>query len=248
MKYFLKMINYRYQTEYSLNYHPVVSFAVSTKMPLRLRFTSLAKPEIAENVSLVNPLQTHIPEMLVVLIGRFPAPLDDLTTGSDQPAQLNTDNPAMITHTFLTDLTVTTTFPNGVNKFNAITVYYAFGCWLDQQPVSQGLVFFQHPQQPTQTGQLWKEMLPITFKPTVKSAVMYSLEAKEHPDGNDFAGIEMGILPFLDGTQLVVYYAKEPSDNFFGSHKVMFLLALLLEFAKGWHNLIYFVKIVATSN
>jgi hypothetical protein len=233
MKYFLEMIDYRYQTEYSLDYHPLVSLAVTTKMPLRLRFTALAKPEVAENISLVNPLQTHIPEILVVLIGRFPAPLDDLAARSDQPAQLDTDNPAMIALAFLTDLAVTTSLPDRMDEFNAIAVYDAFGCWLDQQSVSQSLVFFQHPQQPIQTGQLWKQMLPIAFKPTVKSAVMHPFEAKEHADGNDFAGVEMGILPFLDGTQLVVYHAKEPSDNFFGSHKVMFLLALLLEFAKG---------------
>lgn len=56
---------------------------------------------------------------------------------------------------------------------------------------------------------------------------MYSFEVEEDTDGNNFAGIEISIFALLDGTDFVVYHAKEPSNNLFGSHKVMLLFALL---------------------
>jgi hypothetical protein len=248
MKYSLEMIDYRYQTEYPFDYHAVVALTVTTKMPLGHFFASFTKTIVAENLSLLNPTETDIPQFLVVFVGRFPTPINDLTARSYQPAQFDTDYPPTITLAFLTDLSLAATFSNGMNEFDAVAVNDAFGLWRNQHCLSQNLVLFKHPEQTTQAGQVWKEMHIVTFEPTVESAVMDPFEAKEDANGDDFAGVKMSILSFLDATKFVVYHAKEPSDYFFGSHKVMFLLALFLDFAKGWHNLIHFVKSGAISN
>ena len=82
----------------------------------------------------------------------------------------------------------------------------------------------------------------------LESPLMHAYEAEQYTDGANFTGIKLGIFALLDGTEFVIYHAKEPSNNFFGSHKVMLLFASFLELAKEWHNLIHFVKSFATSN
>jgi len=74
--------------------------------------------------------------------------------------------------------------------------------------------------------QLGKECQTITFKPAVKSAVMYSLEAEEKTNGHDFAGIQISIFSFLESAKFVIYHTKELENYFFGSHSVMLLIRL----------------------
>jgi hypothetical protein len=54
---------------------------------------------------------------------------------------------------------------------------------------------------------------------------MHSFEAEKQADSNDFARMQMGIFAFLDVAEFVVYHTKEPSNNFFGSHRLVLLLA-----------------------
>src|SRR3954451_23352092 len=116
------MINYRYQTEYPLDNHSVVSLTAMAKSPVWGLLAAFAKAQIREYFTLITPQQSHIPKLLVVFIGRFPAPIDYLTLGSNQPAQLDTNNPAMVTFAFLADLRVATTLSNRMDQLDTVTI------------------------------------------------------------------------------------------------------------------------------
>lgn len=138
------MIDNRFQTKHSLDDHLVVSL------------TALAKAQIREYFALITPQQPDIAKLLVVFIGCFPAPINDLALGNNQQAQFDAYNPAMIALTFLGNLGVATTISNRMNQLNTVTINHTLSTRFNQHSVGQNLVLFQHSQQPTRLGKFGK--------------------------------------------------------------------------------------------
>jgi len=58
----------------------------------------------------------------------------------------------------------------------------------------------------------------------------------------------VGILPLVDVRQSIVYHTKESNDDFFGSHWVVLLFAMIWLMAQASHNPDAFSTLLSTSN
>jgi hypothetical protein len=225
MKDLLEMIDHRYQTEDPLDYHSVIAFILLTNGPFGVNPACLAKARVSQDLSLVSPQIAHISKVLIVNSGTVPAPINHLAFWGYQPAHFHAHNPTFIGQTFLPDLVSTPPLSDGMDEFHPITINNAFSLWLDQKMVSKRLIVGQQALQPGAFGQPRKQLAPIARKPTIESPKVHSFEAEKQADGNDFASMQLSVFAFLDVAEFIVYDTKEPSDNFFGSHRFVLLLA-----------------------
>ncbi len=83
-------------------------------------------------------------------------------------------------------------------------------------------------------------MQPVPFQPTLKGTVVDALERKQDANRDNFTGIQASIPALVDVRQFIVYQTKESSDNFFGSHRVVLLFAIVWFLAHASHNLLAF--------
>jgi hypothetical protein len=225
MKDLLEMIDHGYQTEDALDNHAIITLTPLTNRPLGVNAPVLSKTTIGQDLSLVSPQITNIAEILVVDLGTIPAPINYLALWGNQPAQFHPHNPTMIGNTFLADLGWAATLPNGMNQFNSVAIDDAFGCGFNQEMVGQVRVVGQQALQAGTFRQTRKQVKPITCQPTIESPKMDPFEAEKDTDGNNLAGMQVGILALVDVFEFVVYHTKEPNNNFFGSHRFVLLLA-----------------------
>jgi len=69
---------------------------------------------------------------------------------------------------------------------------------------------------------------------------MDALEGKQHANRDNFARIQVGVLPLVDVRQFIVYHTKESNDYLFGSHRVVLLFTMICFLAQASHNLLAF--------
>src|SRR5947209_14131042 len=119
MKDLLEMIDDGENTENALNHHAIIALAVLTKMPVDWFFPTLTEAQVAEDLSLLGPRRSDLPEVLVMRIGSRQFPVNDLPLWGNQQADFHPNNPAMFTDAFLANLTGAASFPTRMVQFIA---------------------------------------------------------------------------------------------------------------------------------
>src|SRR5712692_1750966 len=97
----LEMIHDGDDAEDALDYHAIIAFAVLTKPPVDRLVPTFAKPQVTEDFGLISPCLADFSQVLVVGVGSGPSPVNNLPLRGNQPAEFDSDNPAMVTLAFL---------------------------------------------------------------------------------------------------------------------------------------------------
>ena len=118
MKDFLEMIDDRDDSEDPLQHHAVIALPVLTKPPADRLFSAFAEPQITEDFRRFCPCLSDLTNVLVVRVRAGPSPVNDLTLGRNQPAEVAPHNPALVAFAFLAGLGCTAAFTDGVNQLN----------------------------------------------------------------------------------------------------------------------------------
>ena len=249
MKDLLEMIDDRHDAEDPLNDHAIITLSMLTKLPIDWLVSTFAEAQIAEDFGLIGPPLADFTKVLVMRVSGGPRPVNNLPLGSNQPAEFDSDNPAMITEAFLAHLGRTAPLPNRVNQLNTIAINHALCLWLDQELIRQVLIGGQQPQQAGTFRQVGKQVHPVPFEPAIKGTIVHAFERKQDANCDNLAGIQVGVAPLVDVRQFIVYHTKESNDDVFGSHRVVLLFAILCVLAQASHNLLAFSTfLLSTSN
>jgi hypothetical protein len=82
----------------------------------------------------------------------------------------------------------------------------------------------EQAKQPRSFGQFREQRAPISNQPAIKGAISHSLERKQNGQGDDFAGIQVGLWMFREVSHLIIYSAEQFNDKIFGGHEGLLLL------------------------
>jgi hypothetical protein len=122
MEDFFEMVDYRNQTKNALYHHAFIMFTTLTELQVGHFFAAFAEAVISQNVSLLIPQSGDVSKVLIVSISGLPTPINNLALWCDQPAQFDPNDPTVITQAFFTDLSLTPSFSDGMNKLDAKTI------------------------------------------------------------------------------------------------------------------------------
>src|SRR5712692_8401325 len=227
MKDFFEMIDDGDHTEDALDDHAIIAFAMLTKVPVDRLFPALAEAQVAEDFRLISPGCSDFTEVLIVGVGGGPLPVNNPTLRSDQAAEFDAHNPAMVADAFLAHLGGTAPLPNRVNQFNAVAIDHTFWLGSHQKVVGQRFILRQQAQQTRAFWQVGKQVQPVSFQPSIKGPIVDAFQGKQHANGDNFTRIQVRVFALVDMRQLVVYHTKESNDYVFGSHEVVLLFAIV---------------------
>jgi len=249
MKDLLEMIDNRDDAEDALDDHAIIAFAVLTKLPVDWLVPASAEAQIAEHLGLLSPALLDLTQVLGVGLSAGPRPVNDLAFRGNQLAEFDPHNPALITFAFLAYLGGTASLTNRVNQLNAVTINQTLFSWGDQKLIRQVLIGGQQPQQARTLRQVEKQVYPVPFEPAIKGTIVHVFEREWDANRDNFARRQVGVAPLVDVRQFIVYHTKESNDNFFGSHRVVFLFAMVCLLAQASHHLHAFSTfLLSTSN
>src|SRR5712692_821573 len=248
MKDLLEMIDHRDDAENPLDHHAIIALAMLAKAPVDRFVPAFAEAQVTEDFGLLGPSLSNLTQVLVVGVGGSPSPVNDLPLRGNQPAEFDSHNPAMIALAFLANLCRTASLTDGVDQLNAVAINHTLFLRSHQELVGQVLIDCQQAQQARTVRQVGKQVQPVPFEPAIKGAIVDALEGEQHANRDYFTGIQVGILPLVDVRQSIVYHTKESNDDFFGSHWVVLLFAMIWLMAQASHNPDAFSTLLSTSN
>lgn len=192
MEEMLQMTDPRDHREQGLDQSPFLPGPFGAELEVLRHPLGTGESQIGEGDRLPLQLLHQGEEGLVMGIGSIPTPGDDLPTAVDQPAELDSHDPAMIGLPLPPDLLRATPLTPRVNQLDAIAVHYSEEGRISEEVVTPGLVGLQEPLETGAMGQLEPSGV-VPFEPAVEGAELDTLEGEEEADGDQLAGVELGL-------------------------------------------------------
>ena len=175
-----------------LNQSPLIPSPFGAELEVLWDPLSTGESQVGEGDRLPFQLLHQGEEGLVMDIGSIPTPGDDLPTAVDQPAELDPDDPAMVGLALLAELLGATPFTPGMDQLDPIGVHYSEEGGISKEVVTPGLVGLQEPLEAGAMGEI-EPGGKVSLEPAVEGAELNTFEGEEEADGDQLAGVELGL-------------------------------------------------------
>ncbi len=184
MKHFLQTTHHRQERQYGFDQHAFIPCAPWTEFQIVRHAGRTVEACVSKNDAISDERFDQRQEGLVMHVGCVPSPIHHFPAVVEQPAQLDIDDPALVGLALLANLLRATSFADGVDKFDAISVDHreeSGGC---QKLVAPALMCGQQPLQACPMGQSFKNRLVGAFEPAVENAKVAAFEREQKADAH----------------------------------------------------------------
>jgi len=218
VKHPLEIANDRKQGERGLHFHPIVPRPLRTHFAVFWHAVLPAKSKVGQHDAASTELLDQRIERIVWDIHGIPVPIDHLPKAVEHPAELDANTPTPFVFGLFAKLLRTATFPNGKQQLDRVTVNDQEKARIGQEALVPVLMRDQQPLQTSAIRQTRKKVVIVALKPAIKGAEMASFQGEQQTDGDQLAGIQLGLAVLWYLFHVIIDKAKDLNDNVFGGH------------------------------
>src|SRR5215831_13339165 len=211
----------RQHREHRLHQHPVLPFAALTQFEVG----GIALRGMEAGVTQDNHPSVHVlNEPLKGVIGDIRGgtrPPHDQPPLIEQQTEFAADNPPMVGEAFAADLLGAAAFAHRMDQLDTIGIDDAEHGWSGQESLRPVLMSLQKTKEPRPLGQAGKQRPIVACQPAIEGPVAHAFERMQQPQGDHFAGPEVGLGMFGDRAQLLINLIEQRSDKLSGNHGLL---------------------------
>jgi hypothetical protein len=220
--------------EHRLNQHALVRCTSATQLEVDRDALATVEADVSQDNRLLVLCINHWQEDLIGCVGRVPIPGRHFAMIIDQPAQLQTHNPTQVRLSFLPYLTGAAALTDRVDQFDTTIIDDHEEGWVGQEAFAPGMVRRQRALQTSAIGQPLEQRVIVPLQPVVEGTELATLQAKQQPDGYQFARPQLGLGVLRVVAHPVSYLTEQSYDVIPGGHGV--LLRLSVSHLTAWEN------------